>query len=82
MVNYLYSLAIALILGLAYQALKAEPEIGLFLPCNVIVYEDKVGNVKVSSILPTAVLSLIDNKKIAEIAVEIEEKLKKLFINL
>lgn len=66
----------------AYQALKAEPEIGLLLPCNVIVHEDKVGNVKVSALLPTAALSQIDNEKVGEIAGEVEEKMINVLENL
>src|SRR3989339_1647905 len=39
----------------AYKALQAEEDIGLMLPCNVIVHE-KGGKTKVSAILPTAVM--------------------------
>ena len=55
--------------SLAYQALQEEKEIGLFLPCNVIVYEDQ-GKIFVSAILPTAAMSMLDNPLLADIAVQ------------
>lgn len=60
----------------AHQALLAEKEIGLFMPCNVIVYE-KEGNTFVSAILPTAAMGMLDNPALSKIAVEAEAKLKK-----
>lgn len=60
----------------AYKALQAEKEVGLLLPCNVVVYEDS-GKVFVSAILPTAAMSMIDNPSLAKIARQVEEKLKK-----
>lgn len=60
----------------ALRALESEKEIGLFLPCNVIVYEkDEV--TFVSAILPTAAMGMLDNPTLSDIAVEVEEKLKK-----
>jgi len=59
----------------AYQALQAEKDIGLLLPCNVIVYEDK-GRVFVAAILPTVAMSMVDNSALADIATEVEAKLK------
>jgi uncharacterized protein (DUF302 family) len=60
---------------LAYQALQAEREVGLLLPCNVIVYEDD-GTVYASAILPTVAMSMIDSPKLAPIAKKVEKKLK------
>ena len=62
--------------SLAYQALQEEKEIGLFLPCNVIVYEDK-GKVFVSAIIPTVAMKMIENKSLNKVASQAEEKLKK-----
>lgn len=59
----------------AYRALQAEQDIGLLLPCNVIVYEKK-GRVMVLAILPTVAMGMIDNPCLATIAKEVEEKLK------
>lgn len=60
----------------AYKALQSEHEIGLMLPCNVIIYE-KEGKTFVSAILPTIAMGIINNENLKAIAVQIEEKLKK-----
>lgn len=59
----------------ANKALQEEKEIGLLLPCNVIVYEDK-GNVFVSTILPTIAMGMVENPKLPELAKEVEKNLK------
>ena len=59
----------------AYRALLAEKDIGLMLPCNVIVYQQGK-NVFVSAILPTVAMSMIKNDKLKQIAVQVEQKLK------
>ena len=61
----------------AYQALQSEKEIGLLLPCNVIVYEKKEG-VFVSAILPTVAMSVVGNALLTPIVQEVEKKLKKM----
>ena len=60
----------------AYQALQAERDIGLLLPCNVIVYEAD-GAVYVSAIVPTVAMSMVDNDSLSDIAIQVEMKLKK-----
>ena len=60
----------------AYKALQAEKEIGLLLPCNVIVYRDN-NETFVSAILPTIAMSMVENDKLKGIAIEVEDKLKK-----
>lgn len=60
----------------AYQALQAEKDIGLLLPCNIIVYED-AGQTYISAIVPTVAMSMVENDKLGGIAVEVETKLKK-----
>ena len=61
----------------AYKALEVEKEIGLMLPCNVIVYETD-GITSVSAILPKTAMAMIDNAELTIIAEEIENKLKKM----
>ncbi len=60
----------------AYQVLQVEREIGLFLPCNVIVYE-RDGKVYVSAMLPSAAMGMIGNPELEEVGMLVEEKLKK-----
>ena len=60
----------------AYQALQTERDIGLLLPCNVIVYETD-DNTYVSAIVPTVAMNMVDNAGLENVAVEVEKKLKK-----
>ena len=62
----------------AYRALLAEEDIGLMLPCNVVVYEKGEGSV-VSVIKPTAAMGMIDNPELRQVASTVEEKLKRVF---
>jgi len=63
--------------ALAYQAVSAEPEIGLLLPCNVLVREDEDGTVHVSFMDPKAVLSLVDNPGVEPLAGEVKTRLER-----
>ncbi len=60
--------------ALAYQALETEKQVGLLLPCNVIVYEDD-GQVLVSAINPVAAMNMVDNQELQTIAAQAEKKL-------
>ena len=60
----------------AYESLKTEKEIGLLLPCNVIIYVDK-GETYVSAINPLEAMSIVENEKLKKIAEEVGEKLKR-----
>jgi uncharacterized protein (DUF302 family) len=65
----------------AYQALQAEKDIGLLLPCNVIVYEQD-GEIYVSAILPTVAMSIVENEGLRGIATQVEQKLKQTIDNI
>jgi len=60
----------------AYAALQAEGNIGLMLPCNVVVREAGPGNVSVSAIDPIASMAAVENEGLAEVAAEVRRKLK------
>ncbi len=60
---------------LANQALQAEPDIGLLLPCNVVIREEEDGSIVVSFMDPAAVLTLVDRPEVAELAGQVREKL-------
>ena len=62
---------------LANQALDAEPDIGLLLPCNVIVREEEDGSVTVGFMDPQAVLKLVDRDEIVGLAGQVREKLER-----
>lgn len=60
---------------LAHRALRAEPSIGLLLPCNVVVRQDEAGLVNVEFMDPAAVLELVPKPEIHQLAIEVREKL-------
>lgn len=59
----------------AFSVLQTDKELGLLLPCNVVVYEDKK-KINVSAILPTVAMSMVGRAGLESVAKEIEEKLK------
>jgi uncharacterized protein (DUF302 family) len=61
---------------LASQAIAAQPEIGLLLPCNVLVREDEQGVVHVSFMDPGAVLGLVDDPAVEPLAGQVRQKLE------
>lgn len=61
---------------LAHRALSQEAELGLFLPCNVIVYENEQGKTVVTAVDPDVSLGRIENPKLEPIAREVGEKLR------
>jgi len=60
----------------AYQSLQAEEELGMLLPCNVIVYE-KDGKTNVSAFDPTVMNKLTENSRVDTIAQQVKEKLQR-----
>lgn len=62
---------------LAKQAIEADPDIGLLLPCNVVVREEEDASVTVAFMDPAAVLRLVDKPGVEQIAETVREKLQK-----
>jgi uncharacterized protein (DUF302 family) len=62
----------------AYKAILAEENIGLMLPCNVIIYE-KGSKTVLSVIRPTIAMQMVDNVELQKIAEAVEGQLKKAF---
>lgn len=63
----------------AYAALQAEEDIGLMLPCNVILYEAKEQTTTVAVIKPSAAMGMIENKALEEVAQKVENALQQVF---
>lgn len=61
---------------LAKQALEGEPDIGLLLPCNVVVQQTREGSA-VSIADPKAMFALVDNPDVAPIARDAEARLRR-----
>ena len=68
--------------ALAFQAIGAVPDIGLLLPCNVLVREDEEGAVSVSFMDPQSVLSLVDNPGVEPLAKEVKGRLQQVLAAL
>ncbi len=62
---------------LANEAITAEPDIGLLLPCNVLVREEENGDITVAFMDPSAVLTLVEKDGIKELAAEVKTRLER-----
>ena len=60
---------------LAHRALSAEPDIGLLLPCNVVVRQEEDGQLVVAFMDPVAVLQMTTNPEVARVAHEVREQI-------
>ena len=60
--------------SLAHQALEAEPDLGVLLPCNVVVYE-RGGVTHVSAVDAERMLSIVENDELAPIAEDVRARL-------
>ena len=59
---------------LAHQALEAEPELGVLLPCNVIVYAEQ-GQTRIAAVDAEQMLSIVGNHELSGIAAEVRQRL-------
>ncbi len=62
---------------LANQALDADPDIGLLLPCNVVVREEESGSITVAFMDPEAVLALVHKPGVERLAAEVRARLQR-----
>lgn len=60
---------------LAHRALEADPDIGLLLPCNVVVRQEDDGSITVAFMDPASVLGLVDREEITELGMAVRDKL-------
>jgi uncharacterized protein (DUF302 family) len=67
---------------LAHHALQAEPDIGLLLPCNVVVREATDGRLVVSFMDPMAVMQMTGNAEVSKVAQEVNERLQRVMAAL
>ena len=72
---------------LAYQALQAEPELGLLLPCNVIIFDNGINDngdetSTVSIVDPLQMLGMVENPALQPIAAEADQRLHRVLAHL
>jgi len=67
---------------LAHRALETELEIGLLLPCNVIVYETSPGRSVVAAMAPVGAMSMVGNPALAPVAQDSEARLRRALASL
>lgn len=67
---------------LAHRALQAEPQIGLLLPCNVVVQEGDDGATLVSIADPNAMFKMVENAELESVAEEVTQKLRRVMAAL
>lgn len=60
----------------AHRTLQAEPNISVFLPCNVVVRETASGDVEVAMIDPAAMALVIENPEVEVVAKEVDQRLR------
>jgi uncharacterized protein (DUF302 family) len=63
--------------GLAHRALMADPDIGLLLPCNVVVRQEADGTVAVAFMDPEIVLRLVDMPEVHALGKEVRTLLQR-----
>ncbi len=66
----------------AYKALQSEEQIGLMLPCNVIVYVNDDGKTVVAAVDPIASMQTVANSELNEVAITVQYKLKNVVNNI
>ncbi len=67
---------------LAHQALEAEPSLGVFLPCNVDVFQGEDGATYVQAVRPDVMFRLVDNPRVQPIATDVDARLQRVLAAL
>jgi len=67
---------------LAHRAIEADPDVGLLLPCNVVVREETDGTITVAFMDPEAVLQLVDKPEVHALGKQVRVLLQRVCASL
>jgi uncharacterized protein (DUF302 family) len=67
---------------LANKALQAEPDLGLLLPCNVVIREEEDGTTTISIVDPAAMFTVVNKPEMADMANEVREIFERIMASL
>ena len=62
---------------LAHKALQAEPDLGLLLPCNVVVRQEAEGRVTVAFVDPLVMMEMVKKPEVVQVAQDAESRLRR-----
>lgn len=68
--------------GFAYEALQIEEELGVLLPCNVVLIEKEDGKVQVSAVDAIKMMSVVGSPELDAVAGQVQERLRQALLNL
>lgn len=68
--------------GFAYEAVQMEEELGVLLPCNVVLIDMEDGNIKVSAINAQKMMSVVGNDALDKVSATVNDRLKQALENL
>jgi uncharacterized protein (DUF302 family) len=68
--------------ALANQAIQAEPQIGLMLPCKLIVYVDEEGKTVVAAVDPVRMMQDVNSEELSKVAEIVQEKFRKVLMSI
>lgn len=68
--------------GFAYEAIQVEEELGVLLPCNVVIIDKEDGTIQVSAIEAVKMMSVVENPELDKIASTVNSRLKQAIENL
>lgn len=68
--------------GFAYEAIQMEEELGVLLPCNVVIIDQEDGRVQISAIDAKKMMSVVGNQELDAIAETVNDRLKQALIKL